>query len=378
MRAVFAIYKYFPHGGIQRDLLKILREWVCRGHEAMVLTGEWRGAKPAGVVFRELPMRGLSNHARYRRFHAEVSAHSSAQPADLVVGMNKMPGLDVYFAGDSCFVEKVATQRHRFYRLLPRYRRFAAFERSVFAPGESTRILVLTRATVDEYRKHYATEGQRFSLLPPGIESDRVASADAAQIRSAFRREFGIDEQERLLLFVGSGFRKKGLDRVLHGLRALPQPLRESVRLFVLGSDNARPFRRLARRLGVDGRVRFFAGRDDVPRFLFGADGLVLPAYDELAGMVILEAMFAGLPALVTANCGYAPYLAEAQAGIVMPTPYVQEGFNRLLECLLTSPQRGTWRGNGLAAARDDRFFRLAETAVDHLERFAGERCGDG
>ncbi len=376
MRAIFAIYKYFPHGGIQRDMLKMLREWVRRGHDASVLTGEWRGPKPGGAAVCEVPRRGLSNHGRYRRFHAALAAHAADEQPDLVVGMNKMPGLDVYFAGDPCYLEKAATQRHRLYRLLPRYRHFAAFERAVFTRGGKTRIFTLTAPAMDDYRRHYDTEAERFVLLPPGIDRDRVPGGDAARVRSAFRDEFGFAEHEQLLLFVGSGFRKKGLDRVLLGLRALPPTLAENVRLFVVGSDNARPFVRMAKRLGLSSRVRFFAGRDDVPRFLLGADALVLPAYDELAGMVILEAMFAGLPALVTENCGYAHYLGEAQAGIVLPTPYVQERFDRELKNLLTSPQRESWRCNGLAAARDERYFQLAPVAVDHLEGFAGERRG--
>ncbi|MGD8863634.1 MAG: glycosyltransferase family 4 protein [Myxococcales bacterium] len=369
-----AIYKFFPYGGLQRDLLKIARECLTRGHRVRVYAQEWRGPPIEGVDLRVLPVRGLASHRRYARFHRRLAEEVAREPVDLLLGMNKMPGLDAYFAGDSCYVEKVATQRPRAYRLLPRYRHFAAFEASVFRAGARAHVLTLTPATQCVYARRYGTPPERFHLLPPGIERDRIAPPDAHRVRAAFRQEHGLDHEDRLLLFIGSGFRKKGLDRVLTGVAALPPALAEQTRLYVLGEDNAAPFRRQARRLGLDGRVRFYPGRDDVPAFLLGADALLLPAYDELAGMVILEAMGAGLAALVSAECGYAAYLADADAGLVTPAPFRQADFDALLGDVLTSPRRAEWRANGLAAARDGRLFGLETAAVDCLERLVGER----
>jgi UDP-glucose:(heptosyl)LPS alpha-1,3-glucosyltransferase len=79
-----------------------------------------------------VPVRGLTNRRRYERFSDWVDSHLAARPADRVVGFNKMPGLDVYFAADPCFEAKARTQRGPLYRLSGRYRHFAAYERAVF------------------------------------------------------------------------------------------------------------------------------------------------------------------------------------------------------------------------------------------------------
>lgn len=374
MQIAFCIFKFFPHGGIPRDLLKLADECLRRGHRVRVYAGRWQGKVPPEIELVEVGVKALTNHQRYERFAGWVWDHVRRNPVDLLVGMNKMPGLDVYYAGDSCYEEKARTQRGAVYRMLPRYRHFARFERAVFDPSVSTQILTISDVQVPYFRKHYRTPPQRFHALPPGIDPDRRAPEDKARLRAAFRREFGIGEHEQLLLFLGSGFIKKGLDRALLGFHALPPPLNRQTRLFVVGHDNAEPFRRMARRLGIHDRVRFFEGRDDVPRFLFGADGLVLPAYDENAGMVILEAMIAGLPALVTGNCGYAHYLRDAGAGLITPSPFDQQCFNAQLAELLTSPRRPDWSANGRALADDPRIHGLAGTAVDHLEAFAARR----
>ncbi len=378
MHLAFAIYKYFPFGGIQRDLLKIARACLARGHRVRIYANRWEAdLPPDDVELVIVNAEALSNHRMYERFARHVLCHVRRHPVDLLVGMNKMPGLDVYYAGDSCYEEKARSQRSALYRMLPRYKHFASFERAVFDPLVKTRILTISDIQIPYFIRHYGTQPERFHPLPPGIEPDRVApdESEMRRIREAFRREFGLADDELLLLFIGSGFIKKGLDRVLLALKALPRPLYEKARLFVLGRDHAEPFRRMAVRLGVAEKVRFFTeGRNDVPRFLFSAEALMLPAYDENAGMVILEAMFAGLPALVTRNCGYARYLEEAGAGLLAPLPFDQEDFNRQLAELLTSPERPEWRRRGMAMAERPELFTLAETAAGYLERFAASR----
>jgi UDP-glucose:(heptosyl)LPS alpha-1,3-glucosyltransferase len=364
MRVAFSIFKYFPYGGIQRDLMKLVDECRQRDMAVRIYAAKWLAPMPEGIDLRLAPVRALTNHVMCDRFARWVRTDLAQDPADVVVGMNKMPGLDVYYAGDSCYLEKAMTQRSIWYRLLPRFRSFVAQERAVFDPNGDTLILTISRHQKPTFRRWYGTPDLRFRDLPPGIERDRVAPADAAEIGAGLRREFGVAERDRLLLFIGSGFVKKGLDRALRALRALPARLAGRTWLFVVGEDNAEPFRRMSFRLGVGERVRFLGGRPDVPRLLFGADGLVLPAYDENAGMVILEAMVAGLPALVTHNCGYAHYLERAGAGIVAAEPFDQGRFDAQLVELLESPERETWSARGRGFATED-IYSLVPRAVD-------------
>ena len=371
MRVAFAIFKCFPHGGVARDLRKIATECLARGHAVRVYAMIWQGEPWQGVELVALPMRGLRGHVRQRRFASAVSRHLGASPVDLVVGMNKMPGIDAYYAGDSCFLAKARAQRPWAYRLTSRYRHFAAFERAVFAADGPTRILSISPREREIYASEHGTPAHRFHPLPPGLERDRAEADDNAA--SAVRREIGVATDDLLLLFVGSGFVKKGLDRALRGLAALPAPLCARTTFCIAGADRAGRFRRLARRLGVARQVRFLGGRDDIPALLRAADGLVLPAYDENTGTVILESAAAGLPALVTANCGYATYVAEHNTGIVTPAPFEQTRFNADLERLLTSPERDSWAENGRALARQEPLTRMPSAAVDLLEGFAAE-----
>ncbi len=375
MRFAFCIFKYFPYGGIQRDLMKMLRECQARGHEVKIFTLRWEAPPLDDVEVECLPIVGLNRHSQYDHFAEAVRVAVAAEHFDLVVGFNKMPGLDVYYAGDSCYLEKALNQRSAWYRLLPRFKSFQAAEAAVFDSHADTEILTISDVEVPRYRHHYQTQPERLHSLPPGIERDRVAPDDVGAARRALRAAHDLDEDTLVVLFVGSGFIKKGLDRALLAVAALPEPLRERVHMFVIGRDKGEPFRRMAMRLGILSRITFYTeGRDDVPDFLFGADALLHPAYDENAGMVIIEAMLAGLPAVVTRNCGYARYLAEQDAGIVLPTPFTQSSLDEALEEILTSEKRASWQANGRALKNREEVFNLVPTAVDHLEAFAAKK----
>ena len=366
MRIAFILYRLFPFGGLARDLPQLIDVALERGHEVRIYTMRVEMPVSDAVECVELPVSGIASHRRYRRFTDRLEAHVGEHPVDLLVGLNKMPGLDVYYAGDSCFIEKSTKQRPWLYRLTPRFKHFASYERAVFDPTAPTRILTIAPGQERTFQQYYGTPSERFYRLPPGIETDRGRGVPDDELK----RDLVGDG--RMLLHVGSGFIKKGLDRSIRSLRALP----DDVHLVVAGEDRrATPrFRRLAIRQGVGHRVHFLGGRDDVAELLATADGFLLPAYDEAAGKVILEAMLAGLPVVVTANCGYADYVRRARAGIVVEQPFEQARFDAEVRRLLTSPERVEWCRSGPAYAQREDLSGLPERAIDILEEVGAAR----
>lgn len=372
MQLAFVLYKYFPFGGLQRDFMRIALECQARGHAIRVYTPIWQGEVPAGFDLRIAPVKALFNHHRNEKFSAWLAQDLARDPVDRVVGFNKMPGLDVYYAADACYEDKAQTLRAPIYKRWGRYKHFADYERAVFAPESKTQILLISELQKPLFIKHYHTPEQRFHLLPPGIAQDRRAPANAAQIRAEFRREFGLSEDDLLVVQIGSGFKTKGLDRSLKALAALPQPLKKRTRLIAIGQDDPKPFLLQSKALGIGDRVEVLKGRSDIPRFLLGADLLIHPAYNENTGTVLLEALVAGLPVLVSAVCGYAHYISDADCGRVLDEPFAQEQLNRTLaEMLADDQRRAFWRRNGLAYAEVADLYSMPQKAADVIVREA-------
>lgn len=366
MQLAFVLYKYFPFGGLQRDFMRIALECQRRGHQIRVYTLIWEGDVPPGFEVLVAPVKALFNHRRNEKLSAWMEADLAKRPVDRLIGFNKMPGLDVYYAADGCFEDKAQNLRHSLYRRWGRYRHFAEYERAVFARDAKAEILMISEVQQPLFIKHYDTPLERFHLLPPGIAQDRRAPANAAEIRAEFRREFALRDDELLLVQIGSGFKTKGVDRSLKALAALPSALKKRTRLFVIGQDDPKVFQVQSAALGLSDQVQFMKGRSDIPRFLLGADVLIHPAYNENTGTVLLEALVAGLPVLVSAVCGYAHYIAEAESGLVLDEPFEQSQLNQYLNTMLTDDAaRATWSRNGLAFAETADLYSMPQHAAD-------------
>lgn len=367
----FCLFKYFPHGGLQRDMLRIALACRARGHAVEVYTTDWQGDLPTGLALHVQCVPGLTNHARLREYHRWLTEQLARNPADCVIGFNKMPGLDIYYAADGCFKARALERHGRLYRWTPRYRQYQAFEEAVFAKDSKTHILMLSKIQEALYRRHYGTPAARIHFLPPNVTRDRLAGPDAGDIRRAFRAAVGAKEADRLVLQLGSGFRTKGLDRSIRALACLPAALRAKTRLFVVGNDRKQRYVRLARRLDVAKRVEFLGPRDDVPRILLGADLLVHPAYHENTGTVLLEALAAGLPVIASSACGYAHYVEQAQAGWVLPEPFSQRRFDETLRDALARADLRELGRRGTDFARRQDLYGMVDAAVDVIDAVA-------
>ena len=366
MIIAFCLYKFFPFGGLQRDFLRIAQTVAARGHQVRVYTQSWEGEHPAEFEIVQVPVKSRTNHGRNAEYHAWVQAHLREHPVDRVVGFNKMPGLDVYFAADVCYAEKVAREKGFFYRLTSRYRHYVAFERATFEQGKATQLMMLTEKQIADFQKHYQTEAERFHILPPGIYPDRKYSAQIPDAREIYRQKNGITGQQNLLLQVGSDFTRKGVDRSIIALASLPEALRHNTLLYIVGQDKPRKFEALAEKLGVRSNVHFFSGRNDVAELMAAADLLLHPAYQEAAGIVLLEAIAAGLPVLTSAVCGFAHYIVDANCGVAIEEPWKQEALNDILRKALTQPSlRATWAENARHYADTQDLYSLPEKAAD-------------
>ena len=363
-KVVFSVFKYFPYGGLQLDLMRMAQEFVSRGIKVVVYCMSCDIEQiPEGMEFRKLPAKGWSNHSRARNFEKKLRKELENESFFAHIAFNRLTPADWYFAADMPFVE--SAKRSFLQKLLPRYRTFAAMEKELFHPENKTKIFCITNAQQRDFQRLYDTPSERIYQLPPGIDEKFANALSLREKRDEIRSKLGIHEDETLLIQVSSAFRTKGVDRSIAALAFLPESIRCKTRLLVAGKGDPSAYIKFANRCGVGRQVIFAGGRSDVPELIAAADLMIHPARNEAAGAVLLESLACGTPVLCSANCGFSPMVKEA-GSLVLPKLFRQKILNRTLMVALSTPDKiADLQQAAENYGRNGDFYRRAKYAVD-------------
>jgi UDP-glucose:(heptosyl)LPS alpha-1,3-glucosyltransferase len=360
----FAIFlqHYFPFGGLQRDALRLAEAAQSAGDEPTLVVSTWEGPKPTTIPVTELHAGGLTNHVKAQCFGR--ACQKQLTKFDTSIGFHRVPDAPFHFCGDACIAERLERSGKPALakRLVPRYRSQLRNEHAVFRSGAPTHIFFLAEKEISDYQRHYKLSESRYTLLPPWLRRSDSFTEPRQSIRSRLLKEIGVEETAKVLLFVGSNYRLKRLDRIVDSLALLE----ESVHLAVCGTDDFAPIQRQAEANKVAHRVHALGARDDLPAWMLTADLLVHPSERETAGMVLTEALTYGLPVTCTTCCGYAPYVAEA-GGTLLSAPCPPEELAEAISTMLKDlPQLRT---KALAWSANPERYQTAEIILERMRR---------
>lgn len=365
MKIAFAIVTLFAAGGLQRDCMALAQRLTARGHDVTIFAERRKGEIPSDLKVELLPNLALSNHKRDLKFAEAVAARCAGQ-FDRLVGFGKLLDLDVIYCADPC----LATRR---VGLLARWgsrrRTQMLLEAASFKQGQKTTCLLLSPNQARDFRAAWSTEPKRIDVLPPTIDAARRHPEFRTDgTRERLRDTLGIGEETLLWLAIANQPSVKGLDRTLVAMKGIPQ-----ARLAIAGiapnSKQAGQVRGWARGVGVADRVQMLGFRADIPELMAAADVLVHPARYDTTGTVIIESLINGLPVIATADCGYAPHVTKADAGLVIPSPFEQEALTAALGAATSSGKRARWSRNGIAYGAAERLYDGLDRAADLIER---------
>ncbi len=338
---------------------------MARGHEVTIFCRSREGDFPDLTII-ELPNIALTNHGRNIRFARHLSA-AVKDRFDVVAGFNKMPGLDILYCADP----PAKPPRTLFDRINPRVVGMHRLESSCFGPQSDTHLLLLADPQREDYDRIWSMKASRVAVMPPTIERGRAQPGlRGSEARAEMRAQLGLPSSTLTWLFVAGFPETKGFDRIVTALPAFPH-----AKLLCVGFDLADPNlsrqARQAAHLEVEQQIISLGRREDIPALMAAADLLVHPSRLDITGTVILEAMVNGLPVITTALCGYAPHVAAAGAGVVMPEPFAQRAFAAALEQANDAARRASWSANAAGYGASHDLYSGLDRAADAIERAA-------
>jgi UDP-glucose:(heptosyl)LPS alpha-1,3-glucosyltransferase len=325
MKVALAHKRFDLEGGTEKDLYRTAEGLRDLGHEVHLFCEEFKVEAPRETFPHRIPALPLGRTARLWSLAAWGPKTIRQHRCDVVVGFGRMTDQDVVRSGGGThrgFLQRLGDEggmRRRLWQGLSLYHRSVlALESRQFSPERFRKIIAVSNEVKRDIIDQYAVPAERIAVLYNGVDHERFHPSLRNQWRCLVRRELGIPEQAPVLLFVGNGFRRKGLDRLLAIWNSSPV---QNVYLLVVGED-ARMGQYRARAKAAAGERIIFAGRQEaVERYYGAADAVALPSIQEAFGNVVLEGLSCGLPVVVARGVGAVEILQGSLAQGIVSNP---------------------------------------------------------
>lgn len=231
-------------------------------------------------------------------------------------------------------------------RLAPLHRFLLALERRGLDPARCPVVLTNSALAREGILKYYRYPADRIVVAYNGVDAERFRPAQDPRDREAVRRRLGVGPGEPLLLFVGSGFARKGLGPLIEAAAQAGEG-RHRPFLAVVGAGAAGIWQRRAERLGMGERVRFCGAVPDPETYYRAADVFALPTHFDPFANAALEAMASGLPVITTRLNGVSEIMQPGVDGLLIDGPEDLGGLTEALRALADPVRR---RAMGAAA----------------------------
>jgi len=200
---------------------------------------------------------------------------------------------------------------------------------------ESDALVVWSKHEKNFIASNYKVDPKKIYIIPPGVDLELFKPIDQKEARE----EINIQDDLKVILFVGRLERLKGLDTLLEALSMIDQ---EKINLLVVGGlyniSEVTRLKKLCNEFNLLEKVHFIGSinRTDLKYYYNSSDICVLPSYYESFGLSALEAAACGVPVVASKKGGLSSIVIDKKTGYLLqwrcPGPFVEK-----LEILLQS-----------------------------------------
>jgi UDP-glucose:(heptosyl)LPS alpha-1,3-glucosyltransferase len=203
---------------------------------------------------------------------------------------------------------------------------------------------------------NYSVTPEDIQIIYNCVDLEKYHPDNRAKFRRELRSSYGIRESEIVVLFVGSGFERKGVKYLIQAVESLSDP----VTVLIVGKGSEKKFKRLRKHQ----KIVFCGPRRDVERYYAAADIFVFPTIYEPFGNVHLEALASGLPVITTKNSGGSEIIADGVNGFVVARPEDYGEIAAKIRILMGEKKRESMSREARALAEKFTFKRYTEEVM--------------
>jgi len=359
------IPKYGLVGGAEGFVFNLTERLAQRDDfDVHVIANQWRSGN-AQIAFHKVPI------IRFPRWLQPVSFAYFAQKTikkgvyDIVHSHDRIFEMDLFtFHGIPHRTWIKETKRDR---LSLFDRAMVWVEQKAFNNLNCPIIMPVSNLVKEEVLKVYDVPESRIKTIHPGVSFERFSSLDRQVCRHEIRQHHGLAPDDVVVLFVSMNFELKRLDLVINGIAEVveKEDRNSSFKLLVVGKGDSKRFGVQARSMGISERVIFAGVTDEVEKYYLASDIFAMPSGFDTFGLVVLEAMAAGLPVIITPRVGARDLVESGINGFILSeNPSVAE-MTASLTALATQEKRMQMGENGRQIALRHSWDNTADRVAD-------------
>jgi UDP-glucose:(heptosyl)LPS alpha-1,3-glucosyltransferase len=359
---------YSPTGGVEVYLKGLARGLLAEGHRPVLLgTENWPQSEwPGGEILRCRGKR-LSDYAVDATHHKQTAGIHF----DLTLSVEKVPDCDIYRTDEGLHaawldqrLPYISLLARIFQRISPKHREKLRLERKIFLPERTRRVISISRKISHEIGEYYDYPAERVSLIRNGVPSRKFPTIVE---KRAARKGLNLSETDRVVLFVGTGWERKGLRFAIRAVEGIGDP---RVRLVVAGKGPVRKF--------TSPFTHYLGPVNKMDEVYAAADIIIVPSIFEPFSLAALEALGAGIPVITNECVGISEIMTPGIHGEVISAPSDVITLTAALQkwlLILADPDRsGQVRSNCSALASEFTLKRNLDETLAVIREVIAER----
>lgn len=323
MRIAIIRKKYTFHGGAEGFSSSFIEKLASDGHELHIFAIKWQGeGSHENIHFHRVPAVTFISLLRDLTFAVSSYFLLKKQRAsfDIIQTHDKTLYQDIYRAGDGCHIEwlKQRWKRSGFAGKLsvvcnPYHWLILALERSIFKGHRFRKVIAISELVKKNIQDNYGIATSDIDVIYNGVDIQKFHPDNRQKYRSQTRLKHGLTDTDFVILFVGSGFERKGLASLIKAVEKVSAP----VSVLIVGKGSEKAFTKDLPRH----KIIFCGPRKEIHKYYAASDIFVFPTMYEPFGNVHLEALASGLPVITTENSGAAEIIKNGMHGFVVREP---------------------------------------------------------
>ncbi|MGE4319089.1 MAG: glycosyltransferase family 4 protein [Deferribacterales bacterium] len=314
---IYLFIKYLAqYGGAERICFRFAEYLKNRGEDVTVICGKNRLKSECPFPFTELGI-GRSRYARAKDFYNKASAYANDLNG-VIFSFEKMDNAHIIRPGGgvhTIFMKKSTLGMTPLQKLKKNIKRTLdpvnrlnpVLEQRAFSSDKLKTIIAISQQLADEIALTYPYAAAKIQVVHNGVRKQVFSAERRRQLRTR-------TDNDTVIGFASTNFQLKGLAPLIESLALLP----ESFRLVIAGDRNPDKYLSMAKKLGVENRIKFLGKVTEMDKFYADTDIFCLPTYFDTFGNVVSEALAMGVPCCVSKYAGSSELIKEGVNGSVI------------------------------------------------------------